>query len=273
VPHAARRREDGVASYNPVVVVLRALLTAWAVLVTAVATVIAGTVGTLVGFVPPRGDWTLRVARAWARVILLSAFSPVRVEGAERVPRGTPVVFMANHESLLDIPVLLSAIPSQVRFLAKKSLFSIPFLGWAISAMGFIPVDRKNRRNAVRSFEEAAERIRRGRAVAIFPEETRTRSSALLPFQRGGFLIAIKAGIPIVPVGLDSPRDRMPRGSYVLRPGPITVRFGAPVPTEGRGVTEKAELMAEVRDQIQQLRGNRDEPPAVAGGGSRAAER
>ncbi len=230
-------------------------------------TIVAGLVGTAVGFIPPRGDWTLRGARIWARGILLGGFVRLRSVGRERVPRDGPVVFMANHESWLDIPALLAAIPVQVRFLAKKSLFSWPAFGWALSSMGFIPVDRKNRREAVKSFEAAAARIRAGRSVLIFPEETRSTDGALLPFQRGGFLIAIKAGIPIVPVGLEGPARCLPKHNYLIRPGTITVRFGDPVPTAGHGVTEKGELVEAVRVEIERLRGNTAGAPAVARGG------
>ncbi|MFH1177757.1 MAG: lysophospholipid acyltransferase family protein, partial [Acidobacteriota bacterium] len=217
-------------------------------------TIIVGGYGALVGFIPPRGDWTLRAARLWARIILGSALIRLKVEGAEQVPRDQPVVFMANHESWVDIPGLLAAIPVQVRFLAKKALFSIPFFGWAITSMGFIPVDRENRRTAVKSFEDAAARIRAGRSVLVFPEETRTPDGNLLPFQRGGFLIALKAALPIVPVGLDGARRCMPKRSYLVRPGTLVVRFGAPISTAGRGVTDKTALMEQTRRAIDQLR-------------------
>ena len=241
-------------------ILLRVLHTLFALLVATVDTVIAGSIGAVVGRVPPQGDWTRTCARVWARVALWAAMVRLEVEGVERVPADTPVVFMANHESWLDIPMLLVAIPGQVRFLAKKSLFSVPFLGWAISAMGFIPVDRKNRRTAVKSFEEAAARIKAGRSVLVFPEETRTRDGQLLPFQRGGFLIAMKADLPIVPVGLDGPRRLLPKYSYLLRSGRVRVRFGEPVPTVGRSVTAKAELIDEVRAAVDRLRGGG--PPA-----------
>lgn len=236
---------------------LRGLHSGIAALLVTLDTIILGTYGVLVGFIPPRGDWTVRGARLWARIILWSALVRLRVEGAARVPRDTPVVFMSNHESWLDIPVLLASIPVQVRFLAKKSLFGIPFLGWAMRAMGFIPVDRKNRREAVKSFEEAAQHIRTGRSVLIFPEETRTRTGDLLPFQRGGFLIAIKAGVPIIPIGLDGPARSLARGAYLLRAGRITVRFGEPIPTSGLGVTAKDTLMTRVRDGVEVLRASR----------------
>lgn len=243
--------------------ILRLLHTVIAALVVVLDTIVMASYGVIVGVIPPRGDWTVRGSRLWARIILWAALLRTRVEGAERVPRDGPVVFMANHESWLDIPLLLTSIPVQVRFLAKKSLFGIPFFGWAMVAMGFIPVDRKNRREAVKSFEEAAQRIRVGRSVLIFPEETRTRDGQLLPFQRGGFLIAIKAGIPIVPVGLDGPRRCLARSSYLLRAGRVTVRFGEPIPTSGLGVTAKDSLIAQVHDTIETLRGGSPLPPAV----------
>jgi 1-acyl-sn-glycerol-3-phosphate acyltransferase len=248
------------------VIVLRIVATVVFLGLGLVNTVVSGLLGTIVGFIPPRGDWTLRGARLWARGVLLGGFVRLRSRGREHVPRDTPVVFMSNHESWLDIPALLAAIPVQVRFLAKKSLFSWPFFGWAIAAMGFIPVDRKNRREAVKSFEDAAARIRAGRSVLIFPEETRSTDGNLLPFQRGGFLIALKAGIPIVPVGLEGPRRCLPKYNYLLRPGTITVRFGQAIPTAGRGVTDKGRLMDEVRRAVEQLRGNTDPALEVSSG-------
>jgi 1-acyl-sn-glycerol-3-phosphate acyltransferase len=237
------------------VVVIYALVMAFAVVVTVLDTIFIGGLGAVIGFIPPRGDWTRRLARVWAQLILWSALIRVRVEGAKRVPLDGPVVYMANHESWLDIPVLLVAIPGQVRFLAKSSLFSIPFLGWAMRSMGFIPVDRENRRTAIKSFEEAAARIRAGRSVLVFPEETRTSDGSLLPFQRGGFLIALKAGLPIVPVGIDGARRCMPKFNYLVRPGRIVVRFGEAIPTAGRAVSEKAALMEATRNAIAVLRG------------------
>ena len=244
-------------------ILVRIVLSGVAYVVVVLDTVISGAIGTLVGFIPPRGDWTVRAARVWARVALAGALIRVRCEGADLIPRDAPVVFMANHESWVDIPALMIAIPVQVRFLAKKSLFKVPFLGWAMAAMGFVPVDRANRRTAVASFEEAAARIRTGRSVLLFPEETRTRDGSLLPFQRGGFLIALKARVPIVPVGLEGPRRCLPKHSYLVRPGTVTVRFGAAIPTAELGVTAKGALMEQTRTAIERLRGNTPAASAV----------
>lgn len=252
-------------------ILLRLPLTLIAFLVVMLDTIVAGSIAVVIGPIPPKGDWTRGCARLWARIALWGALVRIKVEGVDNVPADTPVVFMANHESWIDIPVLLVAIPGQVRFLAKKNLFSVPFLGWAMSAMGFIPVDRKNRRTAVKSFEEAAARIKAGRSVLVFPEETRTRDGRLLPFQRGGFLIAMKADLPIVPIGLDGPRRLLPKFSYLLRPGTVTVRFGPAVPTAGRSVTAKDELIDAVRAAVNELRGGGEMEPR-GGAGVAAAE-
>jgi 1-acyl-sn-glycerol-3-phosphate acyltransferase len=252
-----------------VTLLLRVVLTVVAGVLVAIDIIVMGSYGVLVGPIPPKGDWTRKGARLWGRIICWVALVRVRVEDADRVPQPGPVVFMSNHESWLDIPVLLVTIPGQVRFLAKKSLFSIPFLGWAMTAMGFIPVDRENRRTAIASFDAAANRIRAGRSVLIFPEETRSLDGNLLPLQRGGFLIAIKAGIPVVPVGLDGPRRCLAKKSYLLQPGTVTVRFGEPIPTAGLGVTAKGALMEQVRVAVEALRGNTASPAAVVGGEGR----
>ncbi len=237
-------------------ILVRFVATLVFVVVGFVNTVIAGILITVIGFIPPRGDWALPIARVWARLVLASGLVRLRREGADRILRDQPVVFMANHESWLDIPALLATIPVQVRFLAKRWLFSVPFFGWGMSSMGFIPVDRPYRRTATRSFEEAATRIRAGRSLLIHPEGTRTTTDSLLRFQRGGFLIALKSGVPIVPVGIEGARGCLPRHGYLLRPGTITIRFGDPIPTAGRGVTARGELMNSVRTAIERLRGN-----------------
>ena len=237
-------------------ILLRFVATVSLVVVGVVLTVIVGTLTAVVGFIPPRGNWAVPIARIWARLVLASALVRLRRERVDRVPRDGPVVFMANHESWLDIPVLLAAIPVQVRFVAKRWLFSVPFFGWGMTAMGFVAVDRPYRHTAARSFEEAATRIRAGRSLLIHPEGTRTTTDGLLAFQRGGFLIAVRSGVPIVPVGIEGARGCLPRHGVLLRPGSITVRFGDPIPTAGLRVAATCELMDSVRTAIERLRGH-----------------
>lgn len=224
-------------------------------------TVILGLLAVLVSWIPPRGHGMLICARVWSRCLLAAGLIRLEVEiedqeGKEEDPdAATPrsCVFMANHGSYLDVPTLLAVLPGQVRFAAKRSLFFIPVFGWSLWAGGFIPIDRKNRSRAKDAFEIAARRIRGGASVLFFPEGTRSLDGRLGEFERGGFLLALKSGVPIVPVGIDGSYRALPRSRFTLRPGPIRVRLGAPIETEGLGVRDRAELMARVRERIAEL--------------------
>ena len=148
----------------------------------------------LAAFVPPRGDWFLRFARGWARTILAFSRVAVTVRHAERLDPRRSFVVVANHESYADILVLLARLPMQVRFLAKRSIFRVPILGWSIRAAGFVPVDRGDAARSVATVETALKRLRSGRSLVVFPEETRTRTGDLSPFKKGAALLALKAG-------------------------------------------------------------------------------
>jgi 1-acyl-sn-glycerol-3-phosphate acyltransferase len=204
-----------------------------------------------------RLGWVLAVVNGWARACLAVSGCPVRVEGLDRVDRGRRYVVMANHGSALDPEVLLAALPASLRstLWAKRSLFRLPFLGHAMRAAGFIPVDRVDRSGAPRLLAETGRQLRQGRSVVLFPEETYGPGDTLLPFQRGGFLLALKERLPILPVGIEGARAALPPRTRVVRPTPLVVRFGAPVETEGRGVSERERLVAEVRDAIAGLCG------------------
>lgn len=220
-------------------------------------TAVLGTVAAALGVVSQRG--AARVAHLWARVCLWMLRVPLAVEGREYIARDARYVIMANHESSLDIIALLTALPARLepRFLAKKSLFRIPFLGWAMRAAGFIPVDRTDRSTAAATLAEAVEQVGRGGSPLIFPEETWTTDGALLPFARGGFLLALKTGLDILPVGLEGPRLVLPPNAGIVRPGPVTVRIGTPIPTAGLGVSRRDELVERTRRAIDALRGPR----------------
>src|SRR6478672_348964 len=163
------------------------------------ATLLFGLPAVVAAFVPPRGDWFLRFARGWARTILFMSGVPLHVSGRDRLASlvSGSAVIVANHESLADILVLLASLPIQVRFLAKRRIFSVPVLGWSIRAAGFIPVDRGDHRRGAATFEAAMARLQGGRSVIVFPEETRTRTGELLPFKKGAALLALRSGLPI----------------------------------------------------------------------------
>ncbi|HET6196565.1 MAG TPA: lysophospholipid acyltransferase family protein [Acetobacteraceae bacterium] len=210
----------------------------------------------LLGWVPPRGNVTFACAQAWAKTLLFFCGVRVRVEfdpGFDLPQQGSHCVYMANHQSLFDIPVLLATLPGQTRFMAKQSLFRIPLFGWAIAAGGFIPVDRKDRSRAKEAFDTAVARLQAGTSVLLFPEETRSLDGKLLPFQRGGFLLALKSGLPIVPVGIEGTLAIQGKKSFLIHPGVVHVRYGAPVPMTDFDIRHRRELDALVRTQVATL--------------------
>lgn len=218
-------------------------------------TAVLGSIAVVVGLFSKRT--AVRVTHLWGRTCLRIVGVPVAVEGLDHLARDGRYVIMANHESSLDIVVLLTALPSSVelRFLAKKSLFAIPFLGWAMKSAGFIPVDREDRSTAAATLNQTLDEVARGGSPLVFPEETWTTDGRLLPFARGGFLVALKAGLPILPVGLEGPRLVLPPNEGVVRPQPVTVRIGESIPTEALGVSNRRKLMARTRREIDRLRG------------------
>jgi 1-acyl-sn-glycerol-3-phosphate acyltransferase len=203
------------------------------------------------------GDTVLVLARLWSRMLLWTAGVPLTVKMSGHLDPRQPYVFMANHLSTVDIWALLVATPTKVRFIAKKQLGRIPLFGWAMAAGRFIFIDRQNPMAARRSIDEAARRIRDGSSVAIFPEGTRSRDGHLAPFKKGGFHLAVSAGVPIVPVGIRGAHQVMPRGSLILRRGPVTVEFGAPISTAGLSPADRNVLLDQVRDQVARLAGQR----------------
>ena len=173
-----------------------------------------------------------------------------RVAGGEHVPRDRAAVFCSNHQSNVDPPVLFHALHPRMHILYKAEIDAIPVLARSFRLGGFIPVDRRNREAAVRSIEQGAASIRAGNSFLIFPEGTRSRTAELLPFKKGGFIMAIKGQAPIMPVAVQGGRAAMQRGSRIIRPVTVSVRIGAPVETAGRTLDDRDELIAAVRERI-----------------------
>jgi 1-acyl-sn-glycerol-3-phosphate acyltransferase len=218
------------------------------------ATLLFGIPAILAAFVPPRGDWFLRFARGWARTILAFSGVSVRVLRPERLRGPAPVVLVANHESLADILVLLAHVPLQVRFLAKRSVFSIPVLGWSIRAAGFVPVDRGDRTRSASTLEAALARLESGRSVVIFPEETRTRTGEMLPFKKGAAVLALRSGRPLLPVAISGTRQVLSRESLLPSPGRVVLAVGEPIESAGLETKDRAPLTAAVRAAVSSLR-------------------
>jgi 1-acyl-sn-glycerol-3-phosphate acyltransferase len=222
-------------------------------------------VSILVAPIPPRGNWTNRAARAWAKGLLWSSWIRLEVRNPPPAGGAERFVIMANHQSLFDIPALLAAIPGQSRFIAKRSLFKIPVFGWAMALGGFIPVDRKDRSTAKDSFASALDKLSRGASIVVFPEELRSLGGKVLPFRRGGFLMALKSGLPVVPVGLHGTLAVQSRRSFLIRPQTVTVQFGEAIGLAGRSIRELPSLTQEVRNRVAELAGTEcaeeDVPP------------
>jgi 1-acyl-sn-glycerol-3-phosphate acyltransferase len=176
-----------------------------------------------------------------------------KVAGAEHLPLDRAAVYCSNHESNVDPPVLFTALHSRMHILYKHEIDQIPVLARAFRMGGFIPIDRRNKESAMRSIEKGAASLRSGNSFLIFPEGTRSRTSEMLPFKKGGFVMAIKAGVPIVPVAISGGRDAMQRGSKVIKPVAISIRIGEPIETSGVDLDDRDELIARVRARIQEL--------------------
>ncbi|MGH9362889.1 MAG: lysophospholipid acyltransferase family protein [Thermoanaerobaculia bacterium] len=220
-------------------------------------TAVLAAIAIAVAFIPPRGRWMFLVARLWSRGLLAAGAVRVRVEMDPALDPAGRYVFLANHQSLFDIPLILATSPGPLRMLAKRNLFQIPLFGWALRAGGFIPVDREDRSTARGTFLSAAAHLRAGTSILLFPEGTRSPTGELLPFQRGGFLLALKSGLPIVPVGVSGTHAIQPRGRLAIRPGTAVVRYGAPLHPAEFGMRRKGELIEEVQRRVAELAGLR----------------
>jgi 1-acyl-sn-glycerol-3-phosphate acyltransferase len=177
----------------------------------------------------------------------------VRVAGAEHIPLDRAAVYCANHQSNVDPPILFDKLHPRMHIVYKAEINAIPLLARAFRHGGFVPIDRRNKEAAMRSLEAGARSIQSGNSFLIFPEGTRSHTADLLPFKKGGFLMALKAQAPIVPVAIQGGRDAMQRGSRIIQPVRVSIRVGAPIETIGMGMADRDTLIARVRERIEAL--------------------
>jgi 1-acyl-sn-glycerol-3-phosphate acyltransferase len=214
------------------------------------STILMGTLSLLASFFDPTGISQHRIARVWARTLLAASLIRVRVTGLEKLDAGGVYVFVSNHQSLMDIPAYLSTLPHQFRFFAKKGLYRIPFLGTHLQRAGHLPVDRSSARASLKSMTEGARIIKdRHISVLLFPEGGRA-AEGLTEFREGAAYIAIKAGVPIVPMAIVGMREKLPMGSIHVRSGHVEVRIADPIPTAGLGLSAREELTERLYREI-----------------------
>lgn len=215
------------------------------------STIFWGSISLIVSFFDATGRVQIGCARRWAQSLLTISGARVTVEGMEKIKPNGSYVFASNHLSYMDTPVALANIPVQFRFLAKRGLFQIPFLGTHLARAGHIPVPREDPRAAVKTMALAGEKLRtQGTSMLIFPEGGRSHDGALGPFKEGAAYIAIKAGVPIVPMAIIGSREVLPFGSGRLRPGRVTLRIGDMIETSPLTLRDRGPVTEQVREQI-----------------------
>jgi 1-acyl-sn-glycerol-3-phosphate acyltransferase len=246
----ARRhaREQGCYDWLEAMSFLRSLLFSTPLI--ALSTIVMDLISMLLSFFDRSGNSAHLAARVWGKMLLAVSFIRVRAEGLDKLDRRANYVFVANHASYMDIPALLSTLPHQFRFFAKQSLYRIPFLGWHLRWAGHLPVDRSNARASLKSMTEGARIISQRRiSVLLFPEGGRS-PHGLRDFKEGAAYIAIKAGVPLVPIAIVGLRRLLPMGSIHIRSGRVAVKVGRPIPTAGLKLDARGELTRRLREEI-----------------------
>ena len=213
-------------------------------------TIVMATLSLLLSLYDPTGKRQHWCAQVWCRMIAATSGARVHVQGIEHIRPGTSYVFLSTHQSYMDIPAMLGYLPAQLRIAAKKSLFRVPFMGWHLKRAGHIPIDRSSTENAVASMQKAASYLRNGICAFVFPEGTRSRDGYLHKFKKGGFKLALRAGVPIIPITIIGSRQILPPDEIILRAGPIEMYVDAPVPTASLTDEDIDALMQTVYDRM-----------------------
>jgi 1-acyl-sn-glycerol-3-phosphate acyltransferase len=213
-------------------------------------TLVIGTLVIVLSFFVRSGNPLHKIARFWGKSILVASRIKVSVKGLSNIDHSKSYIYMPNHQGNFDIPVLLAHLRVQFRWLAKAELFKIPIFGHAMRKAGYISIDRYNRKSAIESLEIAANKIKSGVSVLIFPEGTRSRDGKIRPFKKGGFVLAMESGVPIVPVVIKGTYAIMTKGKFRVNPGHVSMVIHKPIDTSAYTRETKEALMESVRRVI-----------------------
>ena len=226
----------------------------WVVLNMLVSTFVLSLITVIAALLKHRGGMYQWTARSWSKWVLWASGARVKVEGMEHLRFDRPQIIASNHQSWFDVWALAAIIPKRYRFIAKEELRRIPLFGLAWESAGHISVNRKDRAQAIRALDEAAELVRGDNStVVIFPEGTRSPTGELLPFKKGAFMMALRTGIEIVPAAVLGSRAVQKKGDWRVRPGTIIVRFGPPIDSSRFDEEHREELMLVVRERIEHM--------------------
>jgi len=228
-------------------------------------TLVLGCVSLVVSLFDPTGERQQRVARLWSQMILWTVGAKVQVEGLEKIDTSKPQVYVVNHLSAFDIPVLYTHLPFQFRILAKKELFRYPFMGWHLRRSGQIPVVLENPKASVRSLNLAVASIRKGNSLVIFPEGGRSPNGQLQAFMGGAFYAAVKAQVDVVPIVLVGTYEMLKMNSYHIKPGPVQMVVGSPISTVGMSTRDIAKITERARIVMGDLYYSRSLVPDLRG--------
>ncbi|MEW5806996.1 MAG: lysophospholipid acyltransferase family protein [Acidobacteriota bacterium] len=215
-------------------------------------TIVLGLSAILLSFLLPGSDIVPLSGKLWSYLIIKTAGARLFISGMENIDREIPCVYISNHLSNFDVFALINILPARTRIIAKRSLFFVPIFGWSIYLAGYISVKRDDREGAMKSFEQAAEKIRKGRPILFFAEGARSPDGKLHPFKKGAFLIALKAGVPIIPISISGSHRVMPLKSFRICPGDVSIVIGKPIFTERYTVSSINILMEDARSSIAQ---------------------
>jgi 1-acyl-sn-glycerol-3-phosphate acyltransferase len=203
----------------------------------------------------PSGNLIRKLGKFWGARMCHTCGIELNVEGGERIDWNQPLVVMANHQSLFDIPVLYAALPRPFGMLAKQELFRFPVFRSAMAGLGCVPIDRGNRRQSFASLRAAAERVRAGSSIVVFPEGTRSEDGRIRPLKKGPFHLVEMAGVPIVPVGIRGTRDALAKDGLLVHAARVRVRIGEALAASRKGQTARDALRENVRDALVELTG------------------
>lgn len=188
--------------------------------------------------------------RVFVRAGLAMVGVRVEVSGVSRLAPNQTYIFTPNHQSLIEVPLWVAYLPRNVAYLGKKEVFKYPIFGYGIRLVGVVPVDRSNSPSAVESAKLATENLRRGKSYVVYPEGTRSKDGALLPFKKGAFIMAIDGGVPVVPITISGATRIMPKGQIKIFPSTVRVTIHEPIPTDGYSKSNVIELMERTREKI-----------------------